>query len=403
MKTKGLLITSGIFLISAIILYSISCKDDTTSTTNTLNTTPYKFPTPKYFPEIMNIPADNPTTVEGVKLGRYLYYDGRISGRTDCDSQMACATCHIQAHSFECGIDNEKYIGGRTFGVTGIPTPHVMLPHVNLVYNFNGYEWNGFINNNNTDLGSAEWNVPAKPDYNFRNLEAEFWTVLYLHNEMYSDSTKCIAALKSIKHPDYPALFKAAFGTTDITIDRCSKAVGQFVRTLISYNSKFDKYMRKEAGGTLTASELRGYQLFISEPADCFHCHGPAPLFTTNLFYNNAKAVIFDESDRYGYTHDTMDKAVYKASTLRNIELTGPYMHDGRFKTLEEVVNFYATGLVPSASVSPLMKHLSTGGNQLTDQQQQDLVAFLKTLTDYIFISDTAFAWPSDLNTGCPH
>jgi cytochrome c peroxidase len=155
--------------------------------------------------------------------------------------------------------------------------------------------------------------------------------------------------------------------------------------------------MRKEPGGNLTASELRGYDLFISEPADCFHCHGPAPLFTTNLFYNNAKPVIFDENDRYGYTHDSMDIAVYKASTLRNIELTGPYMHDGRFKTLEEVVNFYATGLVPSPTVHPLMKHLSTGGNQLTDQQQLDLIAFLKTLTDNQFISDTAFAKPSDL------
>jgi cytochrome c peroxidase len=203
MKNKGLIIISWLFLISVIGLYFISCKKEETSNTNIAHTTPYIFPSPKYFPTEMNIPADNPTTVEGVRLGRYLYYDGRMSGRTDPDSFMSCSTCHIQANSFEVGYHKTtKYWNGQTFGVTGIPTPHVMLPHVNLVYNFNGYEWNGFINNNNTNLGSTEWNVPARPDYNYRNLEAEFWTVLYLHNEMFSDSTRCISALKNIKHPN---------------------------------------------------------------------------------------------------------------------------------------------------------------------------------------------------------
>jgi cytochrome c peroxidase len=404
-RSKLLPAISFLAVCFAIIVFS--CKDPKTTEeqpTAIIGTHTYIFPTsnPYFkFPTIMNIPADNPTTIEGVKLGRYLFYDGRMSGRFDPDSQMSCGTCHIQKNSFECGINHTKYIGGRTFGVTGIPTPHVMLPHVNLVYNCNGYEWNGFITNINTALGNPDWNVPERPDYNFRNLEAEFWTVLYLPNEVNSDSTRCIAALKFIKYPNYPELFKAAFGTADITIDRCSKAVAQFLRTLISYNSKFDKYIRHEAGGNLSVSEMRGYQLFSTETGDCFHCHGNYPLLSNYQYYNNGKDSVFStdaaNDSRYGFSKDPMDIGAYKAPTLRNIELTAPYMHDGRFKTLEEVVNQYASGVVMSTTIHPLMKWAKFGGNQLTQQQKDDLIAFLKTLTDNQFTSDTAFARPSDL------
>ena len=397
MKNKRLLFISGVFLITAISLYVTSCKTDPLPGSSSFNTTPYIFPSPKYFPTLLNIPSDNPTTVEGVRLGRYLFYDGRMSGRMEPDSQMSCGTCHLQSQSFECGINHPKFTGGRPFGVQGKVTPHFMLPFINLVYNFNGYLWSGKVNNANTALGNPAYGVPAKPEFHLRNIESLFWMGLYAPHEMKSDSTRCIAALKSIPYPNYPQLFKAAFGTTDITLERCGKATAQFIRTLISYNSKFDKYLRKEPGGTFTASELRGYELFISEPADCFHCHGPAPIFTTNLFYNNGKLLIADAGDRYGYTKDSLDLGAYKATTLRNIEFTGPYMHDGRFKTLAEVVNFYATGLVASPSVHPLMKHLNTGGNQLSQQQQLDLIAFLLTLTDKQFMTDTAFAKPSDL------
>lgn len=384
----------SMFIILGLIIFVFSSCNNENSDQPKHITTPYVFPQPKYFPTLLNVPADNPTTVEGVKLGRYLYYDGRISGRDDPDSFMSCSTCHLQSKSFECGT--ETFSDGFPVGATGLKAPHVMLPHINLVYNFN-YGWNGSINPGNQSLGNAAWGVPQRPDYHSRSLESLFWIVLYLPYEMDSDTARALAALRKVKHPDYPELFKAAFGTPDITIDRINKAIAQFVKTLISYNSRFDKYMRKESGGNLTSSELRGYEMFISETADCFHCHGPAPLFTTNLFYNNAKQVIYDPDDRYGYSKDSMDVGVYKATTLRNIELTGPYMHDGRFKTLEEVVEFYSSGLVSSPTVHPLMKHLNNGGAQLTDQQKADLVAFLKTLTDYTFISDTAFAKPSDL------
>ncbi len=194
-------------------------------------------------------------------------------------------------------------------------------------------------------------------------------------------------------------MFKAAFGTEEVTYERISKAIAQFVRTLISSNSKFDKYLRGEAN--LSSDELIGYVLFTTENgADCFHCHGGAGniLFTTNLFYNNAKDSIFNDiRDRYFVTGNISDKGAYKAPTLRNIMLTAPYMHDGRFKNIDEVIDFYSSGLVVSQYVSPLMHHVNKGGVQLTQTQKKQLKAFLNTLTDYEFISDTNLSKPIDL------
>jgi cytochrome c peroxidase len=175
--------------------------------------------------------------------------------------------------------------------------------------------------------------------------------------------------------------------------------VAQFVRTLISANSKFDRYMRGEV--QLSPSELSGFVLFTTEEgADCFHCHGGFgnPLFTTNLFYNNGKDTVFPGlDDRFAFTGDPMDRGAYKATTLRNIELTGPYMHDGRFATLEEVVNFYSHGLLWSPYINPLMHHIANGGTQLTPNEKADLIAFIKTLRDDEFLTDPAFGPPENL------
>ena len=367
-----------------------------------LNTTAYPFPEIPWFPTKMNIPADNPTTIEGVRLGRYLYYDSRWTGRFDCDSQMSCATCHKQSRSFVCGIDHPKFTGGHPFGVTGIKTPHYMLPHVNLVYNFNGYTWNGLFNENNNDYGSAAFGVPARAPFNYKNLEGVVWVVLYLHEEVYSDSAKALAALNSIQYPDYKKLFKAAFGTEVIRMELIDKAIAQFIRTLISYNSKYDSVVNLHRA-RFTPSEARGFQVFMTEKGDCFHCHGDPALLTNNLFLNNGLDSVFnDPNDRFHYTHDSSDIGAYKVPTLRNIALRGPYMRDGRFKTLEEVIEFYSSGLKATKYTNPLMKKAFQGGLQLNSGEKQDLLNFLYTLTDYKFISDTAFSKPSDLYTGCP-
>lgn len=372
------------FLFSTPIIY-LACRKDTSfiieKNKDEYRPTPYKIDIPKFFPTKLNIPDDNPMTIEGIELGRYLFYDGHLSGRTEPDSLMSCATCHIQANSFECGINHPKFTNGKPFGLTGIPTPHTMLPLINLVWNEYGYLWNGMIHKSNKDIKK-------------RNIESLVWMGIIAPHEMNGDTTRTIALLRA--NPIYPSMFRKAFGSEDITLDRVSKAIAQFIRTLISSNSKFDKYLRGEE--QLTTSELSGFVLFTTEEgADCFHCHGGDGnvLFTTNLFYNNAKEDVFsDVRDRYHVTLDPMDIGAYKAPTLRNIALTAPYMHDGRFKTLDEVINFYSEGLVYSPYVHPLMHKINQGGADLTPRQKQDLKAFLITLTDTSFVHNPAFSNP---------
>ena len=148
----------------------------------------------------------------------------------------------------------------------------------------------------------------------------------------------------------------------------------------------------------LSQSELSGYVLFTTEEGgDCFHCHGGFgnPLFTTNLFYNNGKDTVFtDPLDRFGITRDPVDHGAYKATTLRNIEVQGPYMHDGRFETLSEVIDFYSSNVKWSPYINPLMHHVATGGIQLTPNEKTDLINFIKTLKDEDFLTNPAFSKP---------
>ena len=367
-----------------VVLLISSCQHDG----DTLYTpTPYQMTIPKYFPTRLNIPADNPMTVEGVTLGRYLFYDGRLSGNTEPEKQMSCGTCHLQSRSFECGIDHPKFTGGKTFGITGIATPHYMLPLINLVWNESGYFWSGTIWKDNPNTGQ-------------RTLEDIVRMGVTAPHEMAGDTSKTKVLIQSI--PGYPELFERAFGSRTVTFRNISRAVAQFVRTLVSSDSKFDKYMRGEQ--QLSTQELNGYVLFMTEEgADCFHCHGGAgnPLFTTNLFYNNGKDPVFtDARDRFSVTGDPSDKGAYKATTLRNIELTGPYMHDGRFKTLEEVIDFYSQGIQWSPYVHPLMHHAYDGGIQLTNAEKADLIAFIKTLRDETFLTNPVYAAPDKLPDG---
>jgi len=386
------------YILYLLLIFFAACKEDDSEPQPVVTQpTPYTIQIPKYFPTLLNIPADNPMTVEGVKLGRYLFYDGRLSGRTQPDSLMSCATCHVQANAFEVGMNNPNYPNGKTYGLTGIPTPHFMMPMVNLVFNNNGYLWNGLINQNNTNLGSVAYGVPALPQYHFKNIESLVWMAIAAPHEINGNIDRTVQTIASI--PMYPLMFKAAFGTEEVTYERISKAIAQFVRILISGNSKFDKYLRGETN--LTADELQGYVLFTTENgADCFHCHGGGgnPMFTTNLFYNNGKDSIFnDPKDRFSVTQNNADKGAYKAPTLRNILLTAPYMHDGRFKTIDQVLDFYSEGVILTPYTNSLMHQAMNGGVQLTPTEKQQLKAFLNTLTDTDFINDARFSKPADL------
>jgi len=362
--------------------------------------TPYQFPELKYFPTELNIPEDNPMTVEGVELGRYLFYDGRLSGRTHPDSLMSCGSCHIQEQGFEIGMGNPKYPDGHPRGLPtdgypeGKPTPHVMLPMTNLVFNNTGYMWNGFLEESNNLTSIPGYDFSSVSNLNFKNLEAFPYMAIVAKHEFDGNIRKTVDLIAS--DPRYPEKFKAAFGTEEVTAERMSKAITQFIRSIISYNSKFHKFLRHEV--ELTDAEKRGHDMFFSEVADCFHCHGGTALLTNNLYFNNAKDSVFTDSrDRYSITGDPMDIGAYRAPSLLNVELNGPYMHDGRFKTLDEVIDFYSEGLVYSESVHPLMKNVNKGGVHLTDEQKADLKAFLLTFTDHELLTDPKYGPPADL------
>ena len=270
-------------------------------------------------------------TVEGVALGKTLFFDG-----TDKTPRMGCGSCHRPEHGFELGPEGTlEHLGTR----------HTMLPLINLVWNTTGLGWKSQVGTLE-EMVYAAYTDPA---------------------EINADTSDVVKRLQQSEV--YPELFKKAFGTDQVSFVLVEKAIAQYVRSLVFANSKFDRYLRGEE--QLTQDELNGYLLFTTENgADCFHCHGGGSnaLFTTNLRYNNGL--------------DTNSDEEFKAPTLRNIALTAPYMHDGRFSTLDEVIDFYSEGVQYSEQISPLMHHVMQGGVQLTQEEKQQLKAFLLTLTD---------------------
>lgn len=307
-----------------------------------------EFTVPWYFPQLEQ-PADNPATAEGIQLGRRLYYDpilstnGPMAGRS-------CSSCHAQ----ELG-----------FSVPNTPAGFLdVLPHVNLGWSSN-FLWEGQVQGTLEDIMRFE--------------VEEFFAV-------------DVDVLQ--QHPEYPHRFQRAFGSATITPDAVGKALAQWFRSMISSNSRFDQYVRYET--TLTPSETNGMLLYLTETGDCFHCHG-MPLLSDNGFHNIGLDSVFTGHDqgRFLVTGDPADLGAFKTPTLRNIALTAPYMHDGRFATLEEVIEHYNSGVKHSASLDPIMtKPGKETGLNLTPQQKADLVAFLHTFTDPVFLADTALADP---------
>lgn len=293
---------------------------------------------PRSFPPMI-VPDDNPTTHEGVALGRQLYYDRRLSAA----GTRACADCHLQERSFS------------TPDVPGV------LPHVNLAWS-RRFLWDGAFE------GTLE--------------EAMIMEV----EEFFSTD------VRRLREPDLEAMFLAAFGSSEITTERAAYALAQFQRTLVSHGSRFDRYVAGEQAA-LTEPELRGLELFYSERGECFHCHATS-LFTDNSFHNIGLDAEVTGTGRGAVTGRARDDGLYKTPTLRNVAVTAPYMHDDRFATLEEVVDFYSEGVVYSRTIDSLIPNVSGGGLQLTAQERSDLVAFLRALTDEPFLTDPALARP---------
>ena len=205
------------------------------------------------------------------------------------------------------------------------------------------------------------------------------------HTEMDESLERVVSKLKA--KSEYLPRFTAAFGTPEVTAEKIGLALEQYLLTLTAYDAKFDRALRGKA--ELTEMEKRGFELFMTEyeprtgqlGADCFHCHG-GPLFSDHQFHNNGIAKNNRDTGRFRVTGNEADRGKFATPSLRNISMSAPYMHDGRFATLEEVIAHYSTGVQRSATLDPNLAKHPAGGLQLSDDDQIALVAFLKTLSD---------------------
>lgn len=352
---KPIVILVCTFLISLVCAFTIFENE------------PYELKFPANFGGRFTIPEDNPITREGVALGRMLFYEELLSA----NNKISCASCHQQALAFT---------DGRQFsvGVDGTPTRRNSMSLTNLLWVKNFF-WDG-----------------RSP-----GLEDQALVPLTDPHEMGQSLEVSGTKLKATKI--YPTIFKKAFGTPDINADRIVKALAQFERTLISANSKYDQYLT--GSYQPTASELRGIQLFSrgtrmetnTRGGNCLHCHSIPKTFS-ETFHNNGLDQIPLDYGREDFTQLPEDRARFRVPTLRNIAVTGPYMHDGRFQSLQEVLDHYSDHIMPSATLSPFIAGVTPqqiNKLALTPEEKQDIINFLLMLTDTDFINNPEFSDPS--------
>ena len=346
-----------------LTLLALSCnKESTDSYVNTTTPSPLQIP-PLFESLILNpiIPSNNPQTQEGISLGRKLFYDPILSS----DNTQACASCHNPTNAF---TDSSRF----SEGIDGFFGIRNSMPLFNLAWNYEDrFFWDG--------RESGLENQAFEP----------------ITNPIEMHTTWPEVAEKISQDLEYPQLFKAAFGDLPIDSVLVSKAIAQFERILISANSKFDNYLLGTSD--LSAQEISGFNIFMDESkGDCFHCHGSEnnPLWTDNKFHNNGLDSEITDLGLGRVTGDPSDDGKFKSPSLRNLIFTAPYMHDGRFSTLEDVINHYSEGLQNSTTIDPLMKKVAQGGVQLSFQEKANLKAFLLTLTDEDFISNPKFSNP---------
>jgi cytochrome c peroxidase len=342
---------------------------------------PPNFPTPR-------VPADNPMNEAKVELGRFLFYDRRLSG----NGTQACASCHHQDKAFTDGR-------ALAIGSTGEMHPRSAQGLANVAYNT-----------------TLTWANPS-----LLSLEAQAQVPLFGERpvEMGVNDSNVAEVLARIQNdPAYPGRFAAAFPGTAAPISwgNITRAIAAFQRTLISGNSRYDQFLQGKA--TLTPSEQRGLTLFNSEKAECFHCHGgfnfndqvvhastqviDTPFHNTGLYnIGGTGAFPLGNQGLFEFTDKPADRGKFRAQSLRNVGVTAPYMHDGSITTLEEVLDFYAAGgrnitSGPHSGDGRLNPNKSEliSRIDLTAQEKADLVAFLKTLTDHDFLTNPKFANP---------
>ncbi|MFM8596827.1 MAG: cytochrome-c peroxidase, partial [Flavobacteriales bacterium] len=303
------------------------------------------------------------------ELGRWLFYEKRLSG----NDSMSCATCHVPQHGFS---DPNKY----STGIDGIQGNRNSMALINLGWD-NFYFWDGRES----------------------TLEKQILEPVVNPIEMHQSWSAAVHKLNL--DIDYRNRFFKAFGEPGIDSVKATKAIAQFIRTMISASSKYDVMYKYENGMPLNnqeqallqqvdIEEWAGYDLFKSlNGADCFHCHN-GPLMRVKKYSNNGLDANFTDLGRGAVTNNPEDFGKFKVPTLRNIALTAPYMHDGRFQTLDEVIEHYSSGVHVSPTIDPLIEFANQGGVQLSAQEKYLLKKFLLTLTDNTFVSNPDFKDP---------
>lgn len=335
------------------------------------------FSAPFYF-GLFELPSDNPLTQEGVELGRMLFYDVSLS----MDSTVSCATCHQQPKGFSDG----KKLGT---GIDGQSTDRNTMSLVNVLWSSPRKFWDGRV----------------------ESLEEQALHPIENPKEMGLPLDQAIARLSDNRK--YREKFKAAFNTQIIMKEHIAKALAQFQRILISQDSKYDEFLRGET--QLTEIELRGMQLFFTHPdpsinlrgSNCGDCHRNflTDGFSSGLdgFANNGLEDDTNlENGLFEITSNPADKGKFVVPSLRNIALTAPYMHDGRFNTLEEVLDHYNDHIRESATLDVLIRDASNESREpgdpialkLSDQDKKDIIAFMLTLTDSTFITNEKYSNP---------
>jgi cytochrome c peroxidase len=366
MKYK-ILITSFI----AVTVLLVACKKDETE--QQANTSAVKYDPTLYTLNHTGFPAppiadDNLLTIQGVQLGRMLFYEKMLSG----NNTQSCGTCHQQQFAF---TDTAKL----SVGIHGLLGKRNSMTAVNMAWNTGGFFWDGRAN-----LLRQQALMP-------------------IQDELEMDETLDNVITKLSASKTYRDQFMRAFGSEEITANKIALALEQFMNSIISNDTKYDKYRRGEL--TLDSSEERGRVLFFAEynpsfpelsGADCAHCHS-GPNFSNNRYMNNGTKSEAEITDigRQGVTGNINDKGKFKVTTLRNIALTPPYMSDGSIQTLEEVIDHYNNGLKESATLDPALRFTREKGLMLSAQDKADLVAFLKTLTDYSLLNNTVYSDPN--------
>jgi len=365
---KKIVLVSGILL--SFIMILVACKKDEASAESTAeyDSTPY---TLKYINNtlpIPNLPADNPLTQSKVDLGRMLFFEKEMS----LDGTISCGSCHTQTDGFSDANTFSEGVGGS------LGTRQAMAI-VNLAWHDSGFFWDG------------------------RSATLREQSLKPIEDALEMKETLANVVLKLQQKQEYKDQFMRAFGSEEITSEKMGLALENFMFSVVSDDSKFDRFLIGQA--LLSDSEERGRVLFFGEyneffpatsGADCAHCHA-GNNFENNEFANNGMDTDaeFVDMGREDVTNDPADRAKFKVPTLRNIEMTSPYMHDGRFTTLEEVVDHYNNNIENSSTVDGALLGTTSTGLMLDAQEKQDLINFLKTLTDQRYLENPEYHDPN--------